>query len=232
SDVLGDRLDIIASGPTTPDISRPGEARRIMEKFGIEPTPEMLRYLDEERPRVLDNVENHITGSVRQLCLSAEKTCKQLGYDTIVLTDRLCCTARDAGSLLGAMAMYHANDERPTAFIMGGETVVRLTGKGLGGRNQEIALASSIGLDGLDNACVFSVGSDGTDGPTDAAGGYCDGETVKKLARAGMDVEAVLDDNDSYHALKAIDGLIMTGPTGTNVNDLTVLLIRGKSESR
>ena len=102
---------------------------------------------------------------------------------------------------------------------------MHLKGKGLGGRNQEIALAAALPLDGLD-AAVFSLGSDGTDGPTDAAGGYADGDTLAKLAAAGLKVSQVLADNDAYHALKAVDGLIMTGPTGTNVNDLSVALIR------
>ena len=112
------------------------------------------------------------------------------------------------------------------AYIAGGETVVRLTGRGLGGRNQELALAAAPGIAGL-SACVFSVGSDGTDGPTDAAGGYVDGDTLDALSASGLDVYEVLADNDAYHALEAVDGLIVTGPTGTNVNDVAVALIAG-----
>jgi hydroxypyruvate reductase len=104
--------------------------------------------------------------------------------------------------------------------------VVRLTGGGLGGRNQELALAAAPGIAGLEGVCVFSVGSDGTDGPTDAAGGYADGETLSRLRDAGLSPDAVLADNDAYHALQACGGLIVTGPTGTNVNDLSVVLIR------
>lgn len=111
------------------------------------------------------------------------------------------------------------------AFLAGGETVVRLTGKGKGGRNQELALAAAPGIAGL-NAAVFSVGSDGTDGPTDAAGGYVDGETMQQLAEAGVNVFDVLQNNDAFHALQKSGGLIYTGATGTNVNDVAVLLIR------
>ncbi|MBQ1310270.1 MAG: glycerate kinase, partial [Blautia sp.] len=108
----------------------------------------------------------------------------------------------------------------------GGETVVHLTGTGLGGRNQELALAAAPAIEGL-NAAVFSVGSDGTDGPTDAAGGYVDGDSAASLRKAGKSIARVLQDNDAYHALAEIDGLIMTGPTGTNVNDVAVALLNG-----
>ena len=105
--------------------------------------------------------------------------------------------------------------------------MVKLTGKGLGGRNQEIALAAAAGISGMANAAVFSVGSDGTDGPTDAAGGYVDGDTVAELRRQGLNVDAVLQNNDAYHALEKTGGLIITGATGTNVNDVAVALLRG-----
>ena len=115
--------------------------------------------------------------------------------------------------------------------LAGGETVVRLMGKGRGGRNQEIALAAADGIAGLDNVAVFSVGSDGTDGPTDAAGGYVDGGTAAALAGAEQSAAAALAENDAYPALNAVGGLIITGPTGTNVNDVAVLLIRGKGDT-
>ena len=114
----------------------------------------------------------------------------------------------------------------PCAILCGGETVVHLTGKGKGGRNQELALAAAPYLDGMENALVAAVGSDGTDGPTDAAGGMVDGSTMTALRQAGLSVDAVLAENDAYHALKAVDSLIITGPTGTNVNDLYFLLFR------
>lgn len=224
SDVLGDRLDMIASGPAYPDSSTCEDARRIVRKYDLTLTEQMQRLLLEETPKKLDNVQTHITGSVRQLCLAAEKECRSLGYDTVTLTDRLCCTARDAGVFLSNIARYHAASGKPMAFLAGGETVVHLTGHGLGGRNQELALAAAEGIDGM-NAAVFSIGSDGTDGPTDAAGGYVDGTTCRKLKALGIQVSDVLQNNDAYHALEACGGLIKTGATGTNVNDISVLLI-------
>ena len=143
-----------------------------------------------------------------------------------MLTDQLCCEAREAGSFLASILKSHAGQGRKLAFLAGGETVVHLTGKGLGGRNQELALAAAPGIAGLD-AAVFSVGSDGTDGPTDAAGGYVDGESAAALAAKGLDVFEVLQSNDAYYALKAVDGLLVTGPTGTNVNDVAVALLHG-----
>ena len=225
SDIIGDPLDMIASGPAYPDSSTCAQAAAIVERYGLRLSDEARALLEQETPKELDNVETQITGSVRQLCAAAETVCRQLGYEPVVLTDQLCCTARDAGSFLGAIARTHNDTQKSLAFIAGGETVVQLTGKGLGGRNQEIALAAAPLLAGLDRAAVFSVGSDGTDGPTDAAGGYCDQESLAALAAAGWDVPATLADNDAYHALDAVNGLIITGPTGTNVNDLTVLLL-------
>ena len=225
SDIIGDPLDMIASGPAYPDSSTCAQAKAIVERYGLRLSDEARALLEQETPKELDNVETQITGSVRQLCAAAEKACRELGYEPVVLTDQLCCTARDAGSFLGAIARTHNDTQKSLAFIAGGETVVQLTGKGLGGRNQEIALAAAPLLAGLDRAAVFSVGSDGTDGPTDAAGGYCDQESLAALAAAGWDVPATLADNDAYHALAAVNGLIITGPTGTNVNDLTVLLL-------
>ena len=167
-----------------------------------------------------------ITGSVRNLCRAASRSCRDLGYDPVILTDCFTCQAREAGSFLASIAKTHQDSTRSLAFIAGGETVVHLTGKGMGGRNQEIALAAAREIVGLDRTAVFSVGSDGTDGPTDAAGGYSDGETGKILKEKGIDIFQVLKDNDAYHALEACGGLIKTGATGTNVNDVSVVLIR------
>lgn len=230
SDVLGDRLDMIASGPAYPDGSTTEDALRIVTKYDLTMTEQMRQLLLEETPKTLPNVQTHITGSVRQLCVAAEKVCRELGYETVTLTDRLCCTARDAGVFLGNIARFHAASGKPMAFLAGGETVVHLTGHGLGGRNQELALAACEGIAGL-NACVFSLGSDGTDGPTDAAGGYVDGTTYDRLKALGIQVSDVLQDNDAYHALKAVDGLIITGATGTNVNDISVLLVNGQNQT-
>ena len=226
SDILGDPLDMIASGPAVPDSSTCAQALAIAEKYRLKLSEQAKELLAQETPKALDNVTTHITGSVRELCTAAAKACRELGYEPILLTDRLCCEAKEAGSFLSAIARTHAGQGKKLAYIAGGETIVHLTGKGLGGRNQELALAAAPALAGLKHCCVFSVGSDGTDGPTDAAGGYVDGETLAALAAKGWNVFDTLQHNDAYHALRAVEGLIMTGATGTNVNDVAVALLR------
>ncbi len=226
SDIIGDPLDMIASGPAYPDSSTCQQAWDIIKKYNIEVSQEIEELLHIETPSTLANVTTKVTGSVTQLCTAAEKKCRELGYEPIILTTSLNCEAREAGRFLGSIARYYSNTEKSLAFILGGETVVHLKGKGLGGRNQELALGSAIGIAGLDNTAIFSIGSDGTDGPTDAAGGYVDGNTLQVLSDSGIDVHQVLEENDAYHGLKACNGLIVTGPTGTNVNDLSVLLIK------
>ena len=226
SDILGDPLDMIASGPAYPDSSTCAQAQTIVKKYGLRLTPIMEQRLEEETPKALNNVETQVTGSVRQLCTAASAACRKLGYEPVVLTDCLACEAREAGAFLGSIARYHADADHAVAFIAGGETVVHLTGEGKGGRNQELALAAAPFIAGIRGAAVFSVGSDGTDGPTDAAGGYVDGTTQAALADKGLSVFDVLAENDAYHALQQCGGLIVTGPTGTNVNDVAVLLLR------
>ena len=227
SDILGDPLDMIASGPAVPDTSTCAQALAIAEKYHLTLSPAAKELLQQETPKALDNVTTQITGSVRELCAAAAAACRARGYEPVILTDRLCCEAREAGSFLGSIVRTHAGRGKKLAYIAGGETVVHLTGNGLGGRNQELALAAAPALSGLEHCCVFSVGSDGTDGPTDAAGGYTDGQTAKALREKGLDLFAVLQNNDAYHALQAVGGLVMTGPTGTNVNDIAVALVQG-----
>lgn len=226
SDIIGDPLDMIASGPAYPDASTCQQAMDIAQRYHLRLSEQAWALLQTETPKALDNVTTLITGSVRELCRAAADACSLLGYEPIVLTDSLVCQAREAGSMLASIARTHASDGRKAAYIAGGETVVKLTGKGKGGRNQELALSAAEGLRGLHQAAVFSVGSDGTDGPTDAAGGYVDGFTADDLAAQGISIPAVLQNNDAYHALQAVDGLIVTGPTGTNVNDVAVLLLK------
>lgn len=226
SDILGDPLDMIASGPACPDSSTCEQALAVAEKYGLKLSARAMECLRTETPKALDNVETRVTGSVRELCAAAAASCERLGYKAAALTDRLCCEAREAGSFLASVAKSHEGTREPLAFLAGGETVVHLTGKGKGGRNQELALAAANGIAGMANAAVFSVGSDGTDGPTDAAGGYADGDTAAALAAHGLTVHGVLADNDAYPALEAAGGLIVTGPTGTNVNDVAVVLVR------
>ena len=226
SDIIGDPLDMIASGPAYPDASTAQDALRVAEKYALRLSDQARELLNVETPKSLANVYTQVTGSVRELCRAAMAECTRLGYEPMLLTDRMTCEARHAGDFMGAMLRTHADAKKNMAFVAGGETVVRLLGDGLGGRNQELALAAAKPLAGLKNAALFSLGSDGTDGPTDAAGGYVDGDTAGTLHERGIEMDEVLARNDAYHALQACGGLIQTGPTGTNVNDVTVGLIR------
>ena len=177
-------------------------------------------------PQNLPNVTTRSLAPCEDLIDKAEAEAKARGYETIVLSDKVDCEARELGRFLGELAEKKGCEKRRKfAFILGGETVVTVQGDGIGGRNQEIALASVPCLANVPGSLVFSVGSDGTDGPTDAAGGIVDNTTLEKLVKANFDVADVLMRNDSYTALKAVGGLIMTGPTGTNVNDLTCLML-------
>ena len=225
SDILGDPLDMIASGPAVPDTSTCAQAIAIAEKYQLKLTEEARGLLAQETPKELNNVTTLINGSVRELCVAAGNACRSLGYEPVILTDRLCCQAKEAGSFLASILKTHAGSGKKLAFIAGGETVVYLTGNGKGGRNQELALAAAAGISGIPGAAIFSIGSDGTDGPTDAAGGYVDWRTATILRNQGIHIFDVLKDNDAYHALQKSGGLIITGPTGTNVNDVAVALL-------
>lgn len=226
SDILGDPLDMIASGPAVPDSSTCEEAAAVAQKYRLKLTDEVWALLREETPKTLSHVETEVTGSVSALCRAAAAACEELGYKPYLLTDRLNCEAREAGRFLGAIAKTHQHAQESLAFLAGGETVVHVTGKGKGGRNQELALAAAAEIAGFTDTAVFSFGSDGTDGPTDAAGGYCDGNTEEKLSAEGVSIYETLQNNDAYYALEKAGGLLFTGATGTNVNDAAVLLIR------
>lgn len=226
SDVVGSPLDMIASGPAHPDVSTCEQAMAIVDKYALRLSQKAQKCLKQETPKKVVNVDTRITGSVTELCRAAAENCKRLGYDTLLLTDSLTCQAKEAGAFLAAVARYYQNINRSLAFVAGGETVVKLTGDGKGGRNQEIALAAAEGIAGLKGTALFSFGSDGTDGPTDAAGGFVTGDTFDLLQEKGISVFDALQRNDAYHALEQCGGLLITGPTGTNVNDVSVLLIR------
>lgn len=228
SDVLGDPLDMIASGPAYPDQTTCEQAIAIADKYHLALSFEAKALLAEETPKYLDNIETYVTGSVKELCLAAARACGELGYKPLILTDLLCCQAKEAGAFLASIARSNANSSQNLAFLAGGETVVQLTGHGKGGRNQELALAAAEGISGIDNVVLFSLASDGGDGPTDAAGGIVDGGSAKKLSELGIKSHQVLSENNSYWALEKIDGLLKTGSTGTNVNDVAVVLIRQK----
>ena len=227
SDVIGDRADMIASGPACPDASTAREAMEIVSRYGLRLSPEALLLMRAEPVTRLDNACALVTGGVGQLCRAAVEACVRRGYEAELLTDRLCCEAREAGAFLGCVAAAHARDGRRLAYVAGGETVVHLRGAGKGGRNQELALAAAQQIAGIGNAAVLALGSDGTDGPTDAAGGVVDGASRALLEARGLRIPAILDANDAYHGLEACDGLLVTGPTGTNVNDVSVVLIDG-----
>ena len=283
SDVLGDRLDSIASGPAVPDTSTSKDARKVVEKYGLVLPKHIEKCLNEETPKEITNVKSVVTGSVKTLCETAAKTAKELGYRPYVLTTGMNCEAREAGMFFASIARDIQSGvssfKKPCAIIAGGETVVTLRRPpkttfetkqateeftsavaceienegfwklplkaskqphvvpnrsahaedsviGKGGRNQELALSAARGIEGLADTLIFSLGSDGTDGPTDAAGGIVDGNTALLLRKKGIVPCEFLSRNDSYSALKAACGLIVTGPTGTNVNDVTVLLCR------
>lgn len=225
SDIIGDPLDMIASGPAYPDSSSCEQALKIADKYGLKLSESARRLLEEETPKELTSVTSTVIGNVKELCRAAMNECKSLGYEPVFLTDCLNTEARAAGAMLSNIARSHSMVHKKLAFIAGGETIVYLFGSGKGGRNQELALGAAAGISGLRHVAVFSVGSDGTDGPTDAAGGYVDGETVSAADAKGLSIEKSLQENDSYTLLKALGGLIITGPTGTNVNDVAVVLI-------
>ena len=230
SDVLGDRLDSIASGPTAPDTVTTKDVQEVIEKYNLDLPEIMTPYLTMETPKEVSGVKTVITGSVRTLCESAANVAKELGYTPMILTSTMECEAREAGRFLASIAADTQSGvnsfTKPCAIIAGGETVVQLKGKGMGGRNQEIALSAASGIAGHEGTLAFSLGSDGTDGPNDAAGGIVDDKTKARLLEQGIKIDKVLAENDAYPALKAVDGLIMTGPTGTNVNDVTVILCK------
>lgn len=228
SDVLGDALDSIASGPAHPDATTSEDAFAVLEKYNIEVNKAVRAALGVETPKRLENVRTEITGNVTQLCEAAMHTAQRLGYRPLLLTTTLDGEAREAGAMLAAIAREIRRSgmplRPPCAVICGGETVVHVRGHGKGGRNQEVALAAARGIAGLMDVVVFSVGSDGTDGPTDAAGGLVDGALAGRCRLVGRSIDRALRDNDAYTLLKAMDGLVVTGPTGTNVNDLAVVL--------
>jgi len=229
SDVLGDRLDSIASGPAYPDNTTSQQALEVLERYKITTSESILNALKQETPKELSNVETYIIGSVKVACDTAQNVAKELGYNTLILTTVLDCEAKEAGRFLGSIAKEIKENDRPVrkpaAVILGGETIVRVKGTGKGGRNQELALSFALSIDGLSDVVLCSFGTDGTDGPTDAAGGIVDGQTVQRIKQVGYRAESFLENNDSYNALKIAGDLLITGPTGTNVNDLIVLIV-------
>jgi len=242
SDVIGDDLSVIASGPTVPDPSTFADAWRIVEQFDLaDQLPAAVRTrlrlgASGEIPDTLkpgdplfDNVQTVVIGGNAQAAQAAEKAARQLKFNALLLTTQVQGEAREVAKVAAAIATeiarYNRPVPKPACLIIGGETTVTLKGHGLGGRNQEIALAAAIAIDGLSNTLVAALGTDGTDGPTDAAGAIATGETIGRARSIGLDAQAHLADNDAYHFFQALDDLIITGPTGTNVNDLLFVLV-------
>ena len=233
SDVLGDRLDMIASGPAYPDSTTAADAKEILRRYRLQLSEAAEKALEMETPKIIANCRTILAGNVAALCRAAAKKAESLGYRPVILTTTLDGEASEAGRVLAAFAreinssmLKEYRFTQPCALILGGETVVQVRGSGKGGRCQELALAAAIQMAGLEQTVLAAVGSDGTDGPTDAAGGMVDGGSLNRMREAGVDPQALLEENDAFHALQASGDLIITGPTGTNVNDLIILLSR------
>jgi glycerate 2-kinase len=242
SDVVGDPLDVIASGPTAPDPTTYATAQAILARYDLveQIPPSVLMHLEEgtaeriaETPKpgdpVFANVTNVIVGSNRLAALAATVEAKRLGYNTLLLTTFMEGEAREVARVTAALAKgirtYGDPVQRPACLVWGGETTVTVRGQGKGGRNQELALAAALAMEGLPDVSLLALATDGTDGPTDAAGAIVDGHTAEIARESGWDPAATLVDNNAYPLLDAVGALLRTGPTGTNVNDIAVLLV-------
>lgn len=238
SDVTGDDLDVIGSGPTVPDPSTFQQARAVLKKYGIwEKTPSAVRrHLSANAPEtpkpgdpVFDRVQNLLVGSNRLAVDAAARAARSLGFRTLILSTMLEGEAREIAHVHAAIAKELRTTGHPlrppACIISGGEATVTLRGTGLGGRNQEFALAAAMQISGLEDTLILSAGTDGTDGPTGAAGAIADGTTLARAAQKGFDASAYLANNDSYHFFEALGDLLHTGPTGTNVADIQIVLV-------
>lgn len=242
SDVIGDPLDIIASGPTVPDESTYANCCTTLEKYGLkdELPASILRHLedgirgdepetpDSENP-CFDRTQNVIIANNRKALDTARIEAEKRGYNPLVLSSSIDGETREIALIYAAIAreiIHHGDPVRlPACVISGGETTVKLKGSGKGGRNQEFVLATVTGIEGLEGTVVFSAGTDGTDGPTEAAGAVADGYTMARAVEKGLDADTYLDNNDAYHFFQPLGDLVVTGPTYTNVMDLRLLLI-------
>ncbi|MFA4719909.1 glycerate kinase type-2 family protein [Pyrococcus kukulkanii] len=239
SDVVGDNLEAIASGPTVKDPTTFEDAKRILDLYGIwEKVPESVRTviekgmkgeIDETLKEDLPNIYNFLIASNSKSCEAIVKKAKEKGFDAHIVTTVLEGEAREAGIFIASIAKEIAERGRPfrppVVLVFGGETTVTIRGEsGKGGPNQEIALSASRKIRGL-NITLVAFDTDGTDGPTDAAGGIVDGETYEKLRSEGIDVEEYLFTHNAYEALKRVGALLFTGPTGTNVNSIVIVII-------
>ena len=241
SDVVGNRLEDIGSGPTAPDPSTYADAKQVLEKYGVwDMTPRPARLILEngvagrikETPKpgssLFRRVSNVIIGDNSTACQAAAESLRHDGYRTRVPTTSLEGDARHAGRFLsrklGELYRRRFSLGRPVALVIGGETTVAVKAKGKGGRNQELVLSASLGIDEMTNVLIASAGTDGVDGNTNAAGAIADGTTVRRGLKRGLSPEKYLAKNDSYSYFRKLGDLIRTGPTGTNVNDITIVL--------
>ena len=242
SDVIGDPLDIIASGPTAPDSSSFGDAKCVLEKYDLwDDTSENIKArisggvkgnvpdTPKKDDPVFSKVSNILIANNAIAAGAANAKAVELGYDSLVLSTFIEGEARLVGEILSGIAKEIITRDRPlskpAALIIGGETTVNVKRDGVGGRNQELALGASLKIDGL--CClVAALGTDGVDGPTESAGAIVDGYTVRRSCELGLDAAKYLSENDSYHYFKELGDCIITGPTGTNVNDLSLILVR------
>ena len=242
SDVIGDRLEGIASGPTVPDTSTFSDCLKIIERYQLQgKIPPVVRaFLEqgarggiEETPKaadpVFEKVQNVLVGSNRLALQAAKQKADVLGYNSLLLSSSVEGETQTVAAVHAAIAKEISATggpvRRPACVISGGETTVTIRGGGLGGRNQEFALAAALHIEGLEGIVILSGGTDGTDGPTDAAGGVVDGGTLRRATANGLDAGDYLRRNDSYHFLQSTGDLLITGPTYTNVMDLHVMLI-------
>jgi len=236
SDVIGDRLDVIASGPTSPDQSTYADALRVIEKYrliGGVPAS-VLRVLKNgkagllaETPKegspVFQRVENSVIANNRLALQAAKQKAEELGFRAEILSDAVQGEAREVARWL-AERVSGSDLPRPFCLISGGETTVTVKGNGLGGRNMELALAFAREIEGVAGITFLSAGTDGTDGPTDAAGAVVEGHTAGRARDLGLDAKAYLDNNDSYTFFQKTGDLLVTGPTGTNVMDIQIII--------
>ncbi|HXV42032.1 MAG TPA: glycerate kinase [Anaerolineae bacterium] len=243
SDVVGDPLEVIGSGPTVPDPTTFADAWAIVEQFQLQTAlpPAVIQRLqagcagdvpDTPKPNdsIFERVHNIIIGSNRLAARAADKAAQSAGFEAGLLSTFVEGEAREVGKVAAALAKGLARAEgplpRPACLVMGGETTVTLQGNGRGGRNQEMALAAAIALAGWSDVLVACFGTDGSDGPTDAAGAFADGHSVGRAQVMGLEAVEYLQRNDAYNFFAPLDDLILTGPTNTNVNDLTFILAR------
>jgi hydroxypyruvate reductase len=243
SDVIGDDLNVIASGPAVPDTSTYADARNVFDKYDIwRQLPETVQTrieqglagTIEDTPKANDKVfqrcYSQLVGTNIQALIAADQAAQNKGYQSIILSSTVEGEAREVAKMFTAFAKEVRNSgnpiSSPACILCGGETTVTLQGDGKGGRNQEFALAAAMVIDGMENVVVLSGGTDGTDGPTDAAGAIADGSTLERAKAKNLNPREFLKRNDAYHFFKPLDDLIMTGPTRTNVSDVYMILVR------